>query len=88
VNKELVGLDDPISEEIKEAILNMGIEYWYGTYVALRAGYVYDDIGGVKNPTFGAGLQYGLFRFDFAYIPTTKTSVLGNTIRFSLTGRF
>jgi len=88
VNKELVGLDDPISEEIKEAILNMGIEYWYGTYVALRAGYVYDDIGAVKNPTFGAGLQYGLFRFDFAYIPTTKTSVLGNTIRFSLTGRF
>lgn len=88
VNKELVGLDDPISEEIKEAILNMGIEYWYGTYVSLRAGYVYDDIGEVKNPTFGAGLQYGLFRFDFAYIPTTKTSVLGNTIRFSMTGRF
>ncbi len=88
VNKELVGLDDPLSREMKEAILNMGAEYWYGTYVALRAGYVYDEVGDVKNPTFGAGLQYGLFRFDFAYIPSSKTSALSNTMRFSMTGRF
>ncbi len=88
VNKELVGLDDPMSEEFKEAIENVGIEYWYGTYVALRAGYVYDEMGDVKNPTFGAGLQYGRFRFDFAYIPSSKTSALANTMRFSMTGRF
>ena len=88
VNKELVGLDDPVSEEIEEAILNTGVEYWYGTYVALRAGYVYDKVGDVKNPTFGAGLQYGRFRFDFAYIPSSKTSALSNTMRFSMTGRF
>ncbi len=66
----------------------MGAEYWYGTYVSLRAGYVYDKVGDVKNPTFGAGLQYGLFRFDFAYIPSSKTSALSNTMRFSMTGRF
>jgi hypothetical protein len=88
VNKELVGLDDPFSQELEEAILNMGAEYWYGTYVSLRAGYVYDKVGDVKNPTFGAGLQYGLFRFDFAYIPSSKTSALSNTMRFSMTGRF
>jgi hypothetical protein len=88
VNKELVGLNDSFSQEWREAILNMGVEYWYGTYVALRGGYVYDRVGDVKNPTFGAGLQYGLFRFDFAYIPSTKTSALSNTMRFSMTGRF
>jgi hypothetical protein len=98
VNKELVGVqlkDDPstpvkegIGNELKEAIENMGIEYWYGSYVSLRAGYVYDQVGDVKNPTFGAGLQYGIFRFDFAYIPSSKTSALSNTMRFSMTGRF
>ncbi len=88
VNKELVGVDDSFSRELEEAILNMGMEYWYGTYVSLRAGYVYDKVGDVKNPTFGAGLQYGLFRFDFAYIPSSKTSALSNTMRFSMTGRF
>ncbi len=88
VNKELVGLDDPYSTEIKEAIENMGIEYWYGTYVSLRAGYIYDQVGDIKTATFGAGLQYGLFRFDFAYIPSSKDLALANTMRFSMTGRF
>jgi len=88
VNKELVGLDDPLSTEIKEAIENMGIEYWYGTYVSLRAGYIYDQVGDIKTATFGAGLQYGLFRFDFAYIPSSKDLALANTMRFSMTGRF
>ena len=88
VNKELVGLDDPLSTEIKEAIENMGIEYRYGTYVSLRTGYIYDQVGDIKTATFGAGLQYGLFRFDFAYIPSTKDLALANTMRFSMTGRF
>jgi len=88
VNKELVGLDDPMSEEIKEAIENMGIEYWYGTYVSLRAGYIYDKYGDIKTATFGAGLQYSAFRFDFAYIPSSKDLALANTMRFSMTGRF
>jgi hypothetical protein len=88
VNKELVGLDDPLSTEIKEAIENMGIEYWYGTYVSLRAGYIHDQVGAIKTATFGAGLQYGIFRFDFAYIPSSKDLALANTMRFSMTGRF
>jgi len=88
VNKELVGLDDPMKTEIKETIENMGIEYWYGTYVALRAGYIYDRAGDIKTPTFGAGLQYGRFHFDFAYIPSSKDLALANTMRFSMTGSF
>lgn len=88
INKELVGLDDPISTELDEAIENMGIEYWYGTYVALRAGYIYDKAGDIRTATFGAGLQYGVFRFDFGYIPSSKDLALANTMRFSMTGRF
>ncbi len=88
VNKELVGVNDPVRTEIREAIENMGIEYWYGTYVALRAGYIYDSAGDIKTPTFGAGLQYGRFHFDFAYIPSSKDLALANTMRFSMTGSF
>lgn len=88
VNKELVGLTDPMKTEIREAIENMGIEYWYGTYVALRAGYIYDQSGDIKTPTFGAGLQYSRFHFDFAYIPSSKDLALANTMRFSMTGSF
>lgn len=88
INKELVGLDDPLSVEFEEAIENMGLEYWYGTYVSLRAGYIYDKFGDIKTATFGAGLQYSAFRFDFAYIPSSKDLALANTMRFSMTGRF
>ena len=88
VNKQLVALGDSRKTEIKEAIENMGIEYWYGTYVSLRTGYIYDQVGDIKTATFGAGLQYGLFRFDFAYIPSSKDLALANTMRFSMTGTF
>ncbi|MBD3380553.1 MAG: PorV/PorQ family protein [candidate division Zixibacteria bacterium] len=87
VNKMLTGLDDGFSEELKEAIENVGFEYWYGSFIAFRAGYIYDQVGEVKTPTLGVGLQYRGFRFDFAYIPSSDTVPLANTVRFSLTGR-
>ncbi len=87
VNKMLTGLDDGFSEELKEAIQNVGFEYWYGSFIAFRAGYIYDQVGEVKTPTLGVGIQYRGFRFDFAYIPSSDTVPLANTVRFSLTGR-
>jgi len=87
-NKQLVGLTQSFGTEVSEAIRNMGLEYWYGTFVALRAGYIYDKEGDIRTFTFGAGLQYNVFRFDFAYIPASERHVLGNTMRFSMTGRF
>jgi hypothetical protein len=87
VNKMLTGLDDGFSEEMKEAIENFGFEYWYGSFIAFRAGYIYDQVGEVKTPTLGVGLQYRGFRFDFAYIPSSETVPLANTVRFSITGR-
>ena len=87
VNKMLTDLDDGFSEEMKEAIENIGFEYWYGSFIALRAGYVNDDVGQVNTFTVGAGLQYRQLRFDFAYIPSTEAVPLANTLRISLTGR-
>ncbi len=88
INKELVGVGDGISTEVKEAVENIGLEYWYGSYVAFRAGYIYDRTGDVKTPTFGAGLQYSNYHFDFAYIPARAGLALSNQMRFSLTAKF
>lgn len=88
LNKQLVGLKESFGIEFSEAIRNVGIEYWYGSFVALRSGYIYDKEGDIRTFTFGAGLQYNIFRFDFAYIPASDRHVLGNTMRFSMTARF
>jgi hypothetical protein len=88
VNKELVGVKDNISTEFDEAIENMGLEYWYGSYVGFRAGYIYDRTGDVKTPTFGASLQYTNYHFDFAYIPYRPGLALSNQMRFSITAKF
>jgi hypothetical protein len=67
---------------------NGGLEYWYSTILALRAGYIYDDYGEIKTLTFGAGLQYSKYRFDFGYIPEKEGHPLADTMRFSLTAKF
>ncbi len=84
MNKSLVGLNDPFSTELKEIIYNMGAEYRYGSFIAFRAGYIYDREGEVKTPTLGFGLAYKLFNFDFAYIPSNDNVPLANTMRLSL----
>jgi hypothetical protein len=85
INKMLTGLSDGFSTELKEAIENVGFEYWYGSFIAFRAGYIYDRVGAVKTPTLGAGIRYKGFTFDFAYIPSSSTVPLSNTVRYSLT---
>lgn len=84
MNKSLVGLDDAFSTELKEIIYNAGAEYRYGSFIAFRGGYVYDQEGEVKTPTLGFGLAYKAFNFDFAYIPSNDNVPLANTMRLSL----
>jgi hypothetical protein len=71
-----------------ESIENVGLEYWYGSYFAGRMGYVYDPDGQLKYMTLGSSLQYRNFRFDLAYIPSSKNLALANTLRLALVGRF
>ncbi len=88
LNKELVNLGGGGGSELKQIIYNVGAEYWYGSFIALRGGYIYDQDGSIRTPTLGAGLSYQRFEIDFAYIPSTHDTPLSNTLRVSMTGRF
>jgi hypothetical protein len=87
INKELVAVGG-LGNIVSQAVKNVGVEYWYANYVALRAGYIYDKIGDIKTSTFGAGLRISLLRVDFAYVPANKNVALANTTRISGTVRF
>lgn len=67
--------------------LSLGAEYWYDGLVALRAGYFTESAAGGNREflTFGAGLRYDIYGFDFSYINTIDdTHPLANTLRFTL----
>ncbi|MEN8192276.1 MAG: PorV/PorQ family protein [Bacteroidota bacterium] len=80
--------------EFKSVEYSAGAEYWYGQpedfMFAVRGGYFYEDpdFGGRNFLTFGAGIRYDLYGFDFSYISTTgsesENHPLDGTLRFSL----
>ncbi len=76
--------DEPFSTEIDRTIANIGMEYWYSNLIAIRTGYHYDKIGKVKYLTFGAGIKYSLYGFDFGYVSAGEGHPLSDTMRFSL----
>lgn len=83
--KEVGSADDrTINDELNKLVHNIGLEYWYSTYFALRAGYYYDKTGKIENPTFGVGLRFGGYGFDFGYTSGEPGHPLTNTMRFSL----
>ncbi len=78
-----------ISEQIRRFDSAIGMEYWYGSpkLVAIRAGYFYEDPreGNRKFMTFGAGIRYDLYGFDFGYISTIQgQEPLDGTLRLTL----
>ncbi len=88
-NIELGNRDDfTFMDELNTLTHNVGIEYWYSNYFAIRAGYIYDKLGKLFNPTFGAGIHYGPYGFDFGYIYGEQGHPLTNTMRFSLNMKF
>ncbi len=70
--------------EIDKLIHNIGFEYWYSSYFAIRGGMIYDKTGKIFNPTFGVGLRFADYGFDFGYISGSPGHPLTNTMRFSL----
>lgn len=77
------------SEELREYIINTGVEFLYDNTFALRGGYQFEheSKGGRKYFTVGFGLRYSSLTFDFSYlIPQSAIvrSPLENTLRFSL----
>jgi hypothetical protein len=78
-----------VSEQFRQFTTSFGAEYWYGSpkLIGLRFGYFYEDprSGNRKYMTFGAGIRFQLYGFDFSYISATEDqNPLGGTLRFSL----
>ncbi|MFO7670261.1 MAG: type IX secretion system outer membrane channel protein PorV [Bacteroidales bacterium] len=75
-------------EEFHEIAYSAGIEYWYRSQFAIRAGYFneHSTKGNRKYFTVGIGLQLNVFALDFSYlVPTNgQNSPLANTLRFTL----
>jgi Type IX secretion system protein PorV len=78
-----------LSEQIRRFDSAFGLEYWYGSpkLIGLRVGYFYEDPreGNRKFMTFGAGLRYDIYAFDFGYLSALEgQSPLDGTLRLSL----
>jgi hypothetical protein len=76
-------------EQLRLFDSSIGLEYWYGSpkLIALRTGYFYEDprSGNRRFMTFGAGVRYDSYGFDFSYINALQDQdPLGGTLRFSL----
>ena len=80
--------DRGISDELDKLVHNIGMEYWYGKYFAIRSGFYYDKTGKISNPTFGIGLRFAGYGFDFGYTYGETGHPLTNTMRFSLNIEF
>jgi hypothetical protein len=88
--------DQSFSEELRDIVTSMGLEYWYGTpgdfLFALRTGLFYEDpsYGNRKFVSFGAGIRYDIYGFDFSYITTSilpgsdENHPLSDTLRFTV----
>ncbi len=75
------------NNNLKFITSSLGMEYWYNKLVALRMGYFYEDPkNGNRNfITFGAGLRYDIYGFDFSYISAKELNhPLSETLRFTL----
>jgi hypothetical protein len=78
--------DKSFGTELQEIVIGTGVEYWYGSprWIGLRLGYFYDELGPRKFLTFGAGVRYDAYGFDFSYIAASDQHPLSDTIRFTL----
>jgi hypothetical protein len=87
--------NESFSNELRDIVTSMGLEYWYGTpgdfLFALRTGFFYEDpsYGNRKFVTFGAGIRYDIYGFDFSYITTSvfkggENHPLSDTLRFTV----
>jgi hypothetical protein len=76
-----------LSGVLRSTQTSAGFEYWYNKLIALRMGYFYEDpaYGNRKFMTFGAGIRYDIYGFDFSYDSASDAdSPLSDTLRFTL----
>jgi len=73
-------------EKLGVSVWDAGLEYEFNRLIAIRAGYVSDPVGDITDYTWGMGLGYRGFRFDYASFP--QSSYLDRVNRFSATYHF
>ena len=78
------GNDRTFTDELKEIIYNTGFEWQYSETFVVRLGFIYDIEGDIKNPTFGAGLDFDKYGFDFGYTHGDESDSRSETMYFSL----
>ncbi len=74
-------------EELQEIMFSLGVEYTYDDSFFVRGGYFYEheNKGNREFFSVGAGFKMNVFALDVSYlVPTSATSPLANTLRFSL----
>lgn len=83
---------DGFSEELKEVIWALGVEYWYQDVFAFRTGFFHEspEKGSRQFLSLGAGFKYTTINIDMSYLFSTSTvrSPLEGTLRFGLTFNF
>jgi len=78
-------------EELHEIILNIGLEYRYRDFIAVRGGYFHEHVtkGDRKFFSAGLGIRYMNLTFDMAYlIPTRSNSKLKYSYAFTVSWSF
>lgn len=78
---------DGFSEELKEIMWSLGVEYDYDSKFRLRTGYFHENKykGNRQYLTFGAGFKLTAFQLDVAYmLATAQQNPLDQTLRFAL----
>jgi hypothetical protein len=80
IERELINID--VSN-----IYHAGAEFVYANLFAIRAGYVYDDDGDIKAPTYGLGFIFNdRIRVDYGSVP--QSVELGRVHRWSIGATF
>jgi hypothetical protein len=77
--------------ELQEFTIQGGVEYWYQSYFAARAGYFHENknLGYRRYFTLGFGVKYNVFGLDVAYlIPVVQNNPLAESLRFTLSFNF
>jgi long-subunit fatty acid transport protein len=74
LEQSLVWLIDDSSNQRRSEIYHIGAEYKYVDLLAGRIGYVYDEDGDFKAPTYGLGFIYKKkLSLDYANVPQAQT---------------
>ena len=69
--------DETFSYEMQEININLGLEYWYTNFLALRTGFLFDYIGERYEWTLGLGVRYSKLNFDWSYIVSPEGFMKG-----------